>query len=51
MRRRMGNGLRCERRPFDMAEKALMESLCELSREECPKTESYHWSTERTELP
>lgn len=33
----MGNGLRCESRPFHLVEKALMESLCELSRKECLK--------------
>lgn len=34
-----------------MAEKAFMESLCELPGEECPKTEPHHWGTDRTELP
>lgn len=51
MRRWMGNGLGCESRSFDVAEKALMESLCELPGEECPKTEPHHWGTKRTELP
>lgn len=51
MRRWMGNGLGCESRPFDMAEKTLMESLCELSGEKCPKTEPHHWGTERLNYP
>lgn len=51
VRRWMGSGLRCKNRPFDMVEKAFMECLCELPGEECPKTDPYHWGTERTELP
>lgn len=36
MGRWMGNGLRCESRLLEMAEKALMECFSELSGEECP---------------